>query len=108
MRFAYAAALLVSLSGMAVLDRRYRLFVGAAPRRAAVVLVAGVAFFLLWDLAGIALGVFFRGTTPYMTGWLIAPELPVEEVLFLVLLCWLTMNVHAAAARWLCQPEVRR
>lgn len=99
MSLLYAAALLVSISGMAVLDHRFRLFFFADPRRAAVVLTVGVAFFLAWDLAGIALGVFFRGQTPYMTGLLLAPELPVEEVLFLVLLCYLTMDVYGGLLR---------
>lgn len=99
MSFAYGAALLVSITGMAVLDHRFRLFFFHDARRAAVVLVAGVLFFVLWDLVGIATGVFFRGETEYMTGWLLAPELPVEEIGFLTLLCYLTMNLYVAAGR---------
>ncbi|WP_368497962.1 lycopene cyclase domain-containing protein [Herbiconiux sp. A18JL235] len=95
----YLAALLVSLTGMVVLDRRFRLFFFHRPRRAAVVLVVGVAFFVLWDLAGIGLGIFFRGETEFMTGLQVAPELPVEELFFLTLLCYLTMNVFAGARR---------
>ena len=49
--------------------------------------------FLVWDLLGIGLGVFFRGQTRYMTGLQLAPELPVEELGFLALLCYLTMVV---------------
>ena len=89
----YLAALLISLAGMVVLDRRFRLFFFDRPRRAAVVLVVGVAFFLVWDLLGIGLGIFFRGETSFMTGILLAPELPLEELFFLTLLCYLTMNV---------------
>ena len=97
---AYLAALAVSLTGMVVLDRRFRLFFWCDARRAAIVLLAGVVFFLLWDLAGIGLGIFFRGGgSQLMTGLLIAPELPVEEVLFLTLLCYLTMNLYAGAGR---------
>lgn len=99
MGLTYLAALAVSLLGMVVLDRRFTLFFWADARRAAVVLAAGVGTFLLWDLLGIGLGVFFRGQTPYMTGLLLAPELPVEEVLFLTLLCYLTMNVFAGVSR---------
>ncbi|AZZ56258.1 lycopene cyclase domain-containing protein [Rathayibacter iranicus] len=95
----YLLALAVSITGMVVLDRRFRLFFWADARRAAIVLPAGVAFFLVWDLVGIGLGVFFRGETSYMTGILLAPELPVEEVLFLTLLCYLTMDVHGFLAR---------
>lgn len=94
----YLLALAVSITGMIVLDKRSGLFFWADARRAAIVLPAGVAFFLVWDLVGIGLGVFFRGETPYMTGLQLAPELPVEEVLFLTLLCYLTMNVHGFLA----------
>lgn len=107
MSLAYAAALLVSIGGMAVLDHRHRLFFFADARRAAVVLVVGVAFLVVWDLVGVALGIFFRGQTPYMTGILLAPELPIEEIGFLTLLCYLTMNLYAAFSRWLGRGEAR-
>lgn len=99
MPFLYLAALLVSLTGMVVLDRRFGLFFWRDARRAAVVLVAGVLFFLVWDLAGVGLGIFFRGETEFMTGVQVAPEVPLEEVFFLTLLCYLTMNVYAALER---------
>lgn len=97
----YLLALLVSLGGMVVLDRRFRLFFFDRPRRAAVVLVVGVLFFLLWDVAGIGLGIFFRGETSFMTGVLVGPELPLEEVFFLTFLCYLTMNLFRGAQRLL-------
>ena len=35
-----------------------------------------------------------------MNGWLlVAPEVPLEEVFFLTLLCYLTMNVYGALTR---------
>lgn len=92
--FSYLAVLLVSITGMVVLDRRFRLFFWVAPVRAAMVLLLGVSVFLLWDGFGILLGVFFRGQTEFMTGVLLAPELPLEELFFLVLLSYLTMNVY--------------
>jgi lycopene cyclase domain-containing protein len=97
--FVYLAALLVSITGMVVLDRRFRLFFWDDARRATIVLTAGVVLFLVWDLLGIGLGIFFRGQTPFMTGVLVAPEVPVEEIFFLVLLCYLSMNVFGAASR---------
>jgi lycopene cyclase domain-containing protein len=93
----YLAAVLVSLAGMVVLDVRYRLFFARDPRRATIVLAAGILFFLAWDLAGIGLGIFFRGGSALVTGIVLAPELPLEEVFFLALLCYLTMNVFAGA-----------
>lgn len=99
MGFLYLAALLVSLTGMVVLDRRFRLFFWQDARRATVVLTTGIVFFLIWDLAGISLGVFFRGAGQWMTGILLAPELPLEEVFFLTLLSYMTMNVFAALSK---------
>ncbi len=95
----YLVALFIALFGMVMLDRRFRLFFWADARRAAIVLMAGVVFFLVWDLLGIGLGIFFRGETAFMTGLQVAPELPLEEIFFLTLLCYLTMNLFAAAGR---------
>jgi lycopene cyclase domain-containing protein len=99
--FAYLGALVLALAGMVVLDRRFRLFFWLDARRATIVLVAGLVFFLAWDLAGVGLGIFFRGETEFMTGLQIAPEVPLEEVFFLALLCYLAMNAFAAASRLL-------
>ena len=99
MSLLYLAALLVALTGMVLLDRRFRLFFWRDARRATIVLVAGVVFFLVWDLFGVGLGVFFRGETSFMTGLQVAPEVPLEEVFFLALLCYLTMNVYNALDR---------
>ncbi|HXR44019.1 MAG TPA: lycopene cyclase domain-containing protein [Pseudolysinimonas sp.] len=99
MTWLYLAGLLVGLAGMVVLDARFRLFFWRAPVRAAIVLVLGLAFFLIWDAAGIGLGIFFPGRSAIVTGALIAPGMPVEEPVFLALLCYLTMNVYGALTR---------
>jgi lycopene cyclase domain-containing protein len=95
----YLIGLVVALSGMVVLDLRFRLFFGRSPVRAALVLVIGVAFFLAWDAAGIGLGIFFRGDPSLLVGVQLAPELPLEELFFLTLLCYLTMNAYGALTR---------
>ncbi|MDF9278604.1 lycopene cyclase domain-containing protein [Arthrobacter sp. EH-1B-1] len=89
---AYLLFLLISLGCMVLLDQRLRLFFWHDARRAAVVLITGVLFFLVWDLAGIGLGIFYRGTAA-MTGVMLAPELPLEEPIFLAFLCYLVMNL---------------
>ncbi|NHI16583.1 lycopene cyclase domain-containing protein [Microbacterium excoecariae] len=99
MGLVYLACLVVALAGVVTLDLRHRLFLGAAPGRALVVIAIGVCFFLAWDIAGIALGVFFRGDTAFMTGILLGPELPIEEVVFLAFLCELTMVLVVGAER---------
>ncbi|PYY39079.1 MULTISPECIES: lycopene cyclase domain-containing protein [unclassified Curtobacterium] len=92
----YLAGLLVSIAGVAVLDARHRLFFWRAPLRAAVVMLIGLAFFMVWDVVGVHLGIFFIGTTPVLTGVLLAPDVPLEEFFFLVLLCWTTMDLFGA------------
>ncbi|AEE47282.1 lycopene cyclase domain-containing protein [Cellulomonas fimi] len=96
MRFAYLGALLLSLGGLALLDRRFRLAFWHDARRAALTVGIGVLAFLLWDVAGLVLGIFARGDSPHMTGLLLAPELPVEEAFFLALLCYTAL----LAWRW--------
>lgn len=106
--FSYLIALLVSITGMVVLDRRFGLFFWRDARRASIVLPLGVAFFLVWDVLGIALGIFFRGQTEFMTGVLVGTELPLEEVFFLTLLCYNTMNAYGAAVLLLERRRARR
>jgi lycopene cyclase domain-containing protein len=90
--FLYLVALLTSLVGIGLLDFRHRLaFFGGAAFRSGLIIVLVLAFFLAWDVVGIATGVFFRGSGPWMTGILLAPELPLEEVFFLMVLAYSTL-----------------
>lgn len=84
----YLLALLVPLLCMALLDARFRLVLWRAPRRAAVVLGAGIGLFLLWDLAAIASGHYRMGSGPWMTGIVLGPELPLEELVFITFLSY--------------------
>ncbi|MEW2459888.1 lycopene cyclase domain-containing protein [Microbacterium sp. NPDC047426] len=95
----YLGALLVSLGCMLLLDWRFRLFFWRDVFAAAVVTVLGVAFFLVWDVAGIAAGIFFRGDAVIATGIVLAPELPIEEPVFLVFLVVCTMVLYGGAVR---------
>lgn len=99
MSVAYLTALLVSIAGLATLDFRYRVAVFAQPLRTAATVGVTVMFFLLWDLAGVGLGIFFIGDAPYLSGLVIAPEVPVEELLFLILLTYQTLLLFLAFSR---------
>jgi lycopene cyclase domain-containing protein len=95
----YLAALLTSVACILLVDWRYSLFIFGEPLRASIILVIGAVFFLLWDIAGIALGIFFQGTGPYMTGIMLGPELPLEELVFLLFLCHITMVLVLGSQR---------
>ena len=100
MGWLYLGSLLLSVCGLGLLDYRHHLAIfDGQLARTLITVAVGVVFFLGWDLAGIAHGVFFRGAGPYMTGVLIAPELPIEEVLFLTLLSYVLLLSYLAASR---------
>ena len=105
----YLGALVVSLASMAVMDRRWRLFLWADAWRGAIVLVAGIVVFLSWDAAAIRLGFFERGHGQALVGVELAPHLPVEELFFVTFLSYLTMIGHALVRRLLdrsgAEPE---
>ena len=101
----YLGALVVSLASMAVLDRRWRLFLWADVRRGAIVLLAGIVVFLSWDAAAIRLGFFERGHGQALVGVELAPHLPVEELFFVTFLSYLTMIGHALVRRLLARGD---
>ncbi|MHA7984642.1 lycopene cyclase domain-containing protein [Rathayibacter sp. CAU 1779] len=101
MRFVYLAALLGASGCLCLLDARWRLFFWRAPVRAAVVTATAMVFLLLWDAAGIAAGIFLRGDSPFTTGVQLAPQLPVEEPVFLAFLVYLVAVLLFGARRLL-------
>jgi lycopene cyclase domain-containing protein len=96
---AYLLAILVSAGGIAIIDARWKLAAWKSPGRTAAAVAIGVAFFLAWDAVGISTGVFLKGDSPLFTGIDLAPELPLEELFFLLFLCYLGLVLWAAAVR---------
>lgn len=101
MGFVYLGLLLTFLGCMLLLDWRYRLFFWRDWLAAATVTVVGTAFFLIWDVFGIVLGIFFRGEAVVATGVVLGPEMPLEEPIFLVFLVVCTMVIYTGSARLL-------
>lgn len=95
----YLLTLLAVIGCMALLDWRHRLFLWARPGAALAVLAVGMAYFLAWDVWGIAEGVFLHRDSPYMTGVMLAPQLPLEEGFFLLFLSQITMVLFTGAVR---------
>lgn len=101
----YLAAILVSTAGVAALDARFRLAAWQHPTRTLVAVAIGTLFFLAWDAAGIALGIFVKGDSPALVGIDLAPHLPLEEPFFLAFLCYLALVVAGGVSRWLSRRE---
>lgn len=98
MSFLYLGALLVSIAGLASLDFKHKLALGKS-KAYRCLLIISVAFFLVWDLAGIALGIFFRGNAGHLTGITLSKELPIEEVFFLIVLSYSALLLLKAFGR---------
>lgn len=93
MSFVYLAALLISLAGLATLDIRFKLAFAKNAKAAAVAIAIPYLLFVIWDAAGIALGIFFKGQSKFLSGIMIAKDFPLEELFFLALLCYTTLIV---------------
>lgn len=91
MSMVYISILLFSLVGFAVLDHKFKLVFWNDARWAAIVVIVGVLFFSIWDVAGILADIFYSGSSQYVTGLMIAPDYPIEELFFLTLLCYQTL-----------------
>lgn len=112
----YLGALAFSFAGVVTIDARWKVALFARERRAraltVVVTLVGAAGFLAWDAVAISRGFFGRGESPAMLGIEVAPHLPVEELVFVTFLSYLTLVVFAGALRLLGQdgsptPEAR-
>lgn len=95
--FLYLATLLVSLAGLAALDRKHKLAFAKNPRAAAIAIGIPYLIFVFWDICGISLEIFFKGDSTFLTGLMVAKDFPLEELFFLALLCYSTLIV----ANWL-------
>lgn len=91
MSFAYLAILIVSILGISAIDYRHKAALWTHTKRTILTILIGVLFFSVWDIAGIVMGIFFAGDSPYVSGIFLLPEYPIEEFFFLTLLCYQTL-----------------
>jgi lycopene cyclase domain-containing protein len=91
MRYLYVLSILFSFGGLLLLDWRYRVALFWRWRTALKLVLASFAFLLVWDLALVGSGLYW--TKPqYVSGWYVGtPNLPVEELGFLLFLSYLTL-----------------
>lgn len=97
--FVYLLGLVIGICGMAVIDWRYKLAFWHDRRRTILTILIGVAVFVVWDLLGIGLGIFFHGGSQFSLPIRLLPEFPIEELFFLVLLCYCTLVIYRGTAK---------
>lgn len=99
MQWLYLASLVLSLSCLVLIDKRYRLAFFYDARRTALTLAVAIGLFIVWDVLGITLGIFSQGESPFMLPLSLVPNFPIEELFFLALLTYVTLLTY----RWVSQ-----
>ena len=96
MKYTYLAILFFSILGMIIIDWRYKLVFYDMPKPATRAIATMMAILLFVDVIGINWNIF--ATNPkYVSGVFLGnPNLPIEEIFFLFLLCYfvLVLNVY--------------
>lgn len=92
--FSYLISLVISIFGLMMIDKKYNLVFWYSFKTALKTIAIGLIFFLIWDLAGISLGIFFHGQSNLTLPIRLAPELPLEEIFFLFLLNYLSLIIY--------------
>lgn len=94
MQWLYLLALVLSIGGVAALDRRFNLAFWYDRRRTMLTLGVSTIVFVLWDLLAIRLGIFIHGNSEYSLPFTLLPEFPVEEIFFLFLLSYSALSLY--------------
>ena len=97
--YTYLLILVLSLSGLGLADWRYKLVVFDNSKAALASIALLTGFFLCWDVVGLWLEIFSTNQA-YVSGlYIVTPNLPIEEILFLVLLNYVTLICYQAFRR---------
>ncbi|MBM3210481.1 lycopene cyclase domain-containing protein [Candidatus Saccharibacteria bacterium] len=100
MSWLYLAGLIFSIAGLTVLDKRYKLALFFKPKRTVLVLAIMISVFVVWDILGIGFNIFYKGDSAYLSGIVLGPEFPLEELFFLLLLSYVSLLSFLGGQRW--------
>lgn len=97
--FFYLLGLLIAIAGLLTIDARYKLAFWSDRSRTIKVLAVAIGVFIVWDILGIALGIFSHGDSVYSLPFVITPEFPIEELFFLFVLNYTTLLLFRGVRR---------
>jgi len=100
MQWFYLIGLLIGITGLLLIDRRWKLAFWRDGKRTTLTLIVAILIFVLWDFFGISLGIFFHGGSAYSLPFRLAPEFPIEEIVFLFLLTYSALIIYHGAQLW--------
>jgi len=105
--YTYLAGLILSLMGLALRDWRHKTAFSINKKAASLAIFIPMVFFIIWDVAGIATGIFFRGDTSHLSGIVLAPEFPIEELFFLLLLNYSSLTIFTTVSKVLRKRQAK-
>lgn len=94
MQWSYLIGLSVAIGCLVLIDCLQKLAFFYHARRSALTIGIAMGVFIVWDLIGIRLGIFFSGHSPYALSFMLLPEFPLEELFFLLLFCYVTLLTY--------------
>jgi lycopene cyclase domain-containing protein len=97
--FTYLMCLVVVILCLLIIDSRYKLAFWYDAKRTTIVLSFSFVLFLIWDCLGIGFGIFLQGTSKYQLPLSLIPQLPIEELFFLFLLCYITLILYRGVGK---------
>jgi len=100
MQWLYLTSIVIAITGMAIIDWRYKLAFWKDRKRTILTVLAAMTVFILWDFFGIFLGIFLHGQSPYQLPFTLAPHFPLEELFFLLLLSYCTLVIYNGVSKW--------
>ena len=95
----YLTALASSLTGMTLIDYRFKLCLFADAKSWVKYLLISLGIFVVIDYLAIATGLFLAGDSEYESGIFLPGKMPIEEPLFLLLMSYLAAQLVVAFSR---------
>jgi len=99
MQWLYLTGIITAIGCLVIVDRRFKLAFFHDVKRTAITLAISIWLFIVWDIFGIKLGIFFHGGSEYTLPYRIIPEFPIEEVFFLFLLTYVALLIYRFAEK---------
>lgn len=96
----YLLGLVVAITGIAIIDWRYKLAFWHDSKRTIFTVLTAMLIFTLWDFLNIFLEIFRHGKSPYQLAFTLAPQFPIEEVFFLILLSYCALVIYNGVSKW--------
>lgn len=91
--------LIIGISGLLLADRHYKLALFGNTLSCLKTITATVMLLFIFDIIGVINGVFFTNYKYVVGIYIFTPNLPIEEILFLMLLSYFSLIVYLVLNR---------